>query len=150
MTSPSASNPCRTSERQWRLLLVSWLIALVSTLGALFLGEVKGMEPCVLCWYQRIAMFPLVLILGVAAYTQDARGVKYALPLAAVGWLIALYHCLLYSGLIPKSIQPCGKGASCAEQKLELVGFITIPLMSLVAFSIILLLLMAARKDTKK
>lgn len=150
MNESSALTPHTTSERQWLCLLLGWLVALISTLGALYLGEVMGLEPCVLCWYQRIAMFPLVLILGIAAYTQDPRGVRYALPLAAVGWLIALYHCLLYAGVIPKSIQPCGKGASCAEQKLELVGFITIPLMSLAAFSIILLLLWAARKEPQK
>lgn len=137
------------SERQWRLLTVSWLVALVSTLGALFFSEVMELEPCVLCWYQRIAMFPLVLILGSGAYTQDASSVKYALPLAFVGWLVAIYHCLLYGGFIPGALQPCGKGVSCSAQKLELVGFITIPLLSLLAFSIIVLLLLAAKKVSK-
>lgn len=80
-----------TSERQWTLLTVSWLVALVSTLGALFFSEVMDLEPCVLCWYQRIAMFPLVLILGAGAYTQDASSVKYAFPLAIAGWLVAFY-----------------------------------------------------------
>ncbi|MDO9260046.1 MAG: disulfide bond formation protein B [Polaromonas sp.] len=139
-----------TSERQWTLLTVSWLVALVSTLGALFFSEVMDLEPCVLCWYQRIAMFPLVLILGAGAYTQDASSVKYALPLAIAGWLVAFYHCLLYGGFIPATLQPCGKGVSCSAQKLELVGFITIPLLSLIAFSIIVLLLLAAKKDTKQ
>ncbi|SFD62796.1 disulfide bond formation protein B [Paracidovorax konjaci] len=139
-----------TTERQWPLLLLSWLISLISSLGALYFSEVADLEPCVLCWFQRIAMFPLVLILGIGAYTQDASSVKYALPLSAIGWLLAAYHCLLYGGLIPKGIQPCGKGISCSEQKLELIGFITIPLLSLAAFSFILLLLLAAIKDIKK
>ena len=139
-----------TSERQWTLLTVSWLVALVSTLGALFFSEVMDLEPCVLCWYQRIAMFPLVLILGAGAYTQDASSVKYAFPLAIAGWLVAFYHCLLYGGFIPATLQPCGKGESCSAQKLELVGFITIPLLSLIAFSIIVLLLLAAKKDSKQ
>lgn len=139
-----------TSERQWTLLTVSWLVALVSTLGALFFSEVMELEPCVLCWYQRIAMFPLVLILGAGAYTQDASSVKYALPLAFAGWLTAFYHCLLYGGFLPAAMQPCGKGVSCSAQKLELVGFITIPLLSLLAFSTIILLLLSAKKDSKK
>lgn len=138
------------SQRQWKLLLLGWLVALVSTLGALFFSEVMQLEPCVLCWYQRIAMFPLVLILGAGAYTEDAGSVKYALPLALAGWAAALYHCLLYGGFIPRDMQPCGKGLSCSEVKLELVGFVTIPLLSLVSFSIIVLLLIAVKKDSKK
>ena len=136
--------------RVWACLLMAWLIALVSTLGALFFSGVMGLEPCVLCWYQRIAMFPLVLILGLGVFSQDTRSVKYALPLAALGWLVALYHCLLYGGFIPQGLQPCGKGNSCAAQKLELVGFITIPLLSLLAFTCIVVLLLAAKKDTPK
>lgn len=132
--------------RQWTILLLCWLIALISTLGALFFSDIMGMEPCVLCWYQRIAMFPLVLILGMGLYIQDAHSVKYALPLACAGWLVAFYHCLLYAGYIPQGMQPCGKGASCADVKLELVGFVTIPLLSLLAFSIIVLLLIAVKK----
>lgn len=136
------------SERQWAALWAAWLVALVSMLGALFFSEVMDMEPCVLCWYQRIAMFPLVLILGTGAYQQDTGCVRYALPLAGVGWLVALYHCLLYGGFIPQGLQPCGKGNSCMAQKLELVGFVTIPLLSLLAFTFIVLLLLAARKNT--
>ena len=133
----------------WTLLLAAWLVSVIATAGALFIGEVMLMVPCQLCWYQRIAMFPLVLILGAGAYTQDASSVKYAFPLAIAGWLVAFYHCLLYGGFIPATLQPCGKGVSCSAQKLELVGFITIPLLSLIAFSIIVLLLLAAKKDTK-
>jgi len=142
--------PAVLSHRQWQCLLLAWLVALASTLGALFFSEVMQFEPCVLCWYQRIAMFPLVFILGVGAYTDDAGSAKYALPLALAGWGAALYHCLLYGGFIPKGLQPCGTGLSCSEVKLELVGFITIPLLSLSAFSIIVLLLIAAKKDFKK
>uniref|UniRef100_UPI002FC682D4 disulfide bond formation protein B n=2 Tax=unclassified Hydrogenophaga TaxID=2610897 RepID=UPI002FC682D4 len=60
--------------RAWAVLVVAWGVALVSTLGALFLGEVMGMTPCLLCWYQRIFMFPLALILGMAAFAEDRRG----------------------------------------------------------------------------
>ena len=136
-----------TTDGQWLLLLASWIVALVSTLGALFLSEVMAMSPCVLCWYQRIAMFPLVFILGIGAWTQDPRSVVYAGPLALIGWLLALYHCLLYGGFIPQGLQPCGAGSPCMAQSLELMGFITIPLLSFLSFSLILLLLLAARKS---
>ena len=91
--------------RVWACLLMAWLIALVSTLGALFFSGVMGLEPCVLCWYQRIAMFPLVLMLGMGLYLQDPRSGFYALPLAVVGWLVALYHCLLYGGDVDGNVK---------------------------------------------
>jgi len=150
MFKPQATTGQQASERQWRLLLASWLVALIASLGALYYSEIMALEPCVLCWYQRIAMFPLVLILAVGAYSEDAGSVKYALPLAVAGWWVAFYHCLLYGGFIPQGLQPCGKGASCAAQKLEIAGFITIPLMSLAAFSLIVLLLLAATKKFQK
>lgn len=142
-------NPSLPS-RQWALLLLCWLIALVATLGSLFFSEVMNLEPCVLCWYQRIAIFPLALMLAQGLYTQDSQCVKYALPVACAGWLVALYHCLLYAGFIPKDLQPCGRGLSCADQKLELLGFITIPLLSVAAFSFIIALLIAVKKGLPK
>ena len=135
-------------NRAWWLLFLCWLIAGIATLGSLFFSEVLGLEPCVLCWYQRIAMFPLVPILAIGLYKQDLYSVRYALPLAGAGTLIALYHFLLYTGFVPKGMQPCGRGLSCADVKLELAGFLTIPLMSLLAFSLILVLLVAATRKS--
>ncbi|QEI09533.1 disulfide bond formation protein B [Pigmentiphaga aceris] len=143
---PATPSPSLPANPWWSFLLFSWLIALVSTLGALFLSELMDFTPCVLCWYQRIAMFPLVLILGIGTYTDDVRCIRYAQPLAVIGWLLAVYHCLLYIGLIPTGLQPCGAAGSCAKVDLQLAGFITIPLLSLVAFSLIVLLLWAAKR----
>ena len=139
-----------TKNSYWTLLFLSWLIALVSTLGALFLGEVMGMAPCVLCWYQRIAMFPLVIILALGLLPFDYGSVRYALPLAVTGWAIALYHCLLYWGVVPQSLVPCGQGPSCTDVKLGLAGFISIPLLSLTAFSLIVVLLLIVKKGVLK
>jgi len=97
--------------------------------------------PCVLCWYQRICLFPLVLILGAGLVSFDNHVVKYSLPLAVAGWLTALYHTLLYAGIIPESIQPCSQGISCTEEYIDLFGFITIPMLSLLSFSTIIALL---------
>jgi disulfide bond formation protein DsbB len=140
----------QTDNTHWILLFLSWLIALVSTLGALFLGEVMGLTPCVLCWYQRIAMFPLVIVLGLGLLPFDYRSVRYAIPLAIAGWGISLYHCLLYWGVVPQDLVPCGQGPSCTDVKLELVGFISLPLLSLTAFSLIVLLLLIIKKSTPK
>jgi len=122
-------------------LFLAWLVALTATAGALFLGEVMGKTPCLLCWYQRIAMFPLVLVLGVGLFDGDARSARYALPLAWAGWGLALYHCLLFWGVLSEALGPCQQGVSCADADLQVAGFVPIPLMSLVAFTAILVLL---------
>lgn len=138
----------RATPRQWNLLLIAWLLTLASTAGSLFLSEVMDYVPCVLCWYQRIPMYALVLILGIALRAQDAAVLRYAQPLALVGLVLAAFHCLLYLGFIPKGIQPCGQGASCADVKLELWGFVTIPLMSLLAFAAIAVVLLLVKKES--
>lgn len=133
----------------WAPLFLAWLIALLATAGALFLGEVLGMTPCVLCWYQRIAMFPLVLILGLGLLESDARSVRYALPLAWAGWVIALYHCLIFWGVVSEGLAPCSKGPSCADADVQMAGFVPIPLLSLIAFTGILALLWSSKKRLK-
>ena len=115
----------------------AWLTALVATAGSLFFSEVMDLPPCILCWYQRIAMYPLVLVIGVGIVMRDAKWKYYALALSLVGLAIAIYHNLLYYNLIPESITPCKEGISCTTVQIEWLGFITIPLMSLTAFVIV-------------
>jgi disulfide bond formation protein DsbB len=134
----------------WMLLLTAWLIAATATASALFIGEVMMMVPCQLCWYQRIFMFPLAIVLGMACFSDDRRGAVYALPLAVGGLLMAAYHTLLVAGLIPKSWIPCSAGVSCADQKLEILNGIQIPWLSLVAFFTITLLLTLFLRRTPK
>ncbi|MGN7743762.1 disulfide bond formation protein B [Pseudomonas sp. 22526] len=130
----------------WTLLLGAWLLALVSTLAVLFIGEVMGREPCVLCWYQRAFMFPLVIVLGVACATSDTGVWRYALPLAAVGWLTALYHNLLYFEVIPEAIKPCGAGPSCSGADMSILGGIALPSLSLGVFTLLVVLLVLIRR----
>ena len=130
----------------WLILFACWFIASVATLGSLFFSDVMGYAPCVLCWYQRIFIYPLVLIFGAGLFSFDAGVIKYSLPLAIAGWFVALYHTLLYWGLIPKSIQPCSAGVPCDERYIELFGFLSIPLMSFLAFSTVLGLLIILRR----
>ena len=128
----------------WTVLFAAWLIAAISTLGALFFGEVMKVPTCALCWYQRIFMFPLVLILPAGLFPYDPRVVRYALPLALAGWAIALFHVLLVYGYIPESVQPCSQGVPCSQTFVRWFGFITIPLLALAAFSAMIGLLAAA------
>jgi len=107
----------------WNLLLLTWLFALVSTLSALFIGEVMGQAPCVLCWFQRAFMFPLAVILAIASYRSDFTVWRYALPLTVIGAALAFVHTLLYAGLIPQPIQPCtATGPSCSGAGMTLFG----------------------------
>lgn len=112
----------------------AWIIALVATVGSLFFSEVMNLPPCVLCWYQRIAMYPLVVVVGIGIITRDGGFKNYALPLALLGLAISVYHNLLYYGILPESIAPCTQGISCTSRQIEWLGFITIPLLALTAF----------------
>ncbi|MFZ1699759.1 MAG: disulfide oxidoreductase [Pyrinomonadaceae bacterium] len=116
------------------LLIAAWLMALLGTVGSLFFSEVMQYPPCVLCWYQRVALYPLVLIIGVGIATGDRRVGRYALPLTLAGLAVAVYHNLLYYGFIPESITPCTEGVPCNAVQIELLGFITIPMMALLGF----------------
>ncbi len=128
-------------------LYVAWVLALIGTIGSLFFSEVMLYPPCVLCWYQRIALYPLVVIIGVGIAKRDRSVVKYALPICLIGLAIAFYHNLLYYGFIPESITPCTEGVPCNAKQIELFGFITIPLMALMGFvSIAICLILSRRK----
>lgn len=134
-----------TGDAAWPFVFAAWLIAAVATLGALFLSEVVGVAPCVLCWYQRAFMFPLVFVLATGLFPLDRRVVRYAAPLVAAGWLLALYHLLLTKGVIPAGMTPCTPGIPCSEDPVTWFGFVTIPLLSLLSFTAIGAMLAAAR-----
>ena len=129
------------SDLNWYITFICWIVALLSTLGSLFFSEIMALPACALCWYQRIFMFPLVFILLAALFPFDKNIIKYALPLAVAGWGFAFYHFLLYTGIIPENLQPCSQGVPCSQTYLDLFGFVTIPLLSLVSFSTIVGLL---------
>ena len=134
------------SPRTWQLLFAAWLISVVATAGALFIGEVMGMMPCVLCWYQRIAMFPLVLFLGCALMQQQRAFIVPSLLLSLIGWALASYHTALYWGWIDPTLAPCGDGPSCTKQVLQIFGAVDLPMLSWLAFSGISFLLFLSLK----
>ena len=121
------------------MLVVAWIQALVATVGSLTFSEVLHLTPCTLCWYQRIAMYPLVLVIGVGIVLGDRRVAIYALPASVIGLVIAIYHNLLYFKIVPEGISQCAMGVSCTDRQVELFGIpvLTIPILSLIAFSVI-------------
>lgn len=126
----------------WWWLFAAWVIALAATLAALFIGEILGQEPCLLCWYQRIAMFPLALILGIAVMINDTSVPRYALPLAMAGMAVALWHTLLYAEVVSTAIIPCSaEGPSCTGTAMTILGGVPLPVISLACFLVISILL---------
>lgn len=128
---------------------LAWTTALAAMGGSLFFSNVLGYPPCVLCWYQRIFIYPLVFILGAGILRRDHNMYYYALPLAVIGWGISIYHNLLYFKILPESIAPCVSGVSCTTKFIEYFGFVTIPFLSFLAFTVIIISLIAYRKLNK-
>lgn len=112
-------------------------VALFATLGSLAFSEILHFAPCSLCWYQRILMYPLVVIIGVSIFRRDGSWPLTTAILAGAGWLVALYHNLLQWEILPKGMSPCTSGIPCTTDEAWF-GFITIPLLSFVAFTAIL------------
>jgi disulfide bond formation protein DsbB len=120
-------------------LWIAFLVAAVSTLGSLYFSEVADYIPCQLCWFQRIAMYPLAVILLVAAIRRD-RGVRwYAGPVAAIGAAIATYHYVVEWR--PELEAACGIGPACSDIWFREFGFVTLALMALCGFAAILVLI---------
>jgi disulfide bond formation protein DsbB len=139
----------KATSTNWMLLFLCWLLVSVSATISIFFSSVLEYQPCVLCWYQRICLFPLIFIFAAGLFpTFDKSVIKYALPLTIAGGLTALYHTLLYAGIIPENIQPCSQGVSCTEQYFELFGFISIPMLSFFAFSTLVTLLIILKRRT--
>ena len=127
-------------------IFLSFIVASIATLGSLFFSEVMEFIPCSMCWYQRIFMYPLVIIFLVNMLYPDDKIVKYAMPIVIVGWVFSVYHNLLMFKIIPESIVPCVQGVPCSTEYINWLGFITIPFLSLVSYSIILVLLLIIKK----
>ncbi|MEK7076231.1 MAG: disulfide bond formation protein B [Patescibacteria group bacterium] len=131
------------------MLYIAWITAVASMVSSLYFGEILGLAPCVLCWYQRIAMYPLVLIIGIGIVKKDRNFYYYALPLSLIGGAIAFYQNLLYYNVIQERLTPCTFGISCTTRYIQLLGFIDIPLLSLFSFILITAVLLINKKLNK-
>lgn len=138
--------PASHTSRGWYLIFFAWIIATSGTLTSLFFSEVMQVPICVLCWYQRIALYPLVVMLPLALFPYDTKIIRYISPLVILGWFTALFHVLVVAGIVPKSAQPCVQGIPCSETYVDLLGFLNIPIMSLITFTIIGVLLFLSKK----
>lgn len=136
------------------LLYFAFFLAISGLMGSLYFSEIAGFVPCVLCWVQRITLYPLVPILAVGIFLRDQKLAYYALPLSLSGLGISVYHNLLYWKIIPESLAPCVQGVSCTTTYISWFGFITIPFLSFLAFLSISVALvvyhrLSARRESK-
>lgn len=129
---------------------LAWGISLFSTFASLFFSEILKFPPCSLCWYQRIFMYPLAIIIPVGILSADKYISRYVTALSAFGLLFATYHTLIYHNIIQEAITVCTADLSCKTKQLELFGFLSIPLMSFLSFLLIFIFALKGLKNEKR
>lgn len=117
-----------------RALLLAFIVSLFSVLGSLYYSEIVGYPPCELCWYQRIFMYPQVIILGLGMARKELKAICYSLPLLFAGAIISIYHNYIYYNSLGSSFCGIDGTVSCTTKYITELGYITIPLMALSAF----------------
>jgi disulfide bond formation protein DsbB len=127
------------------LLYFCWLIVLLGCAVSLYYGEILMIEPCRMCWYQRMALFPLALLLGVGTYRNDRTVIRYAIPLCAFGMIVAVLQAI---GIHFPSFQICGR--ECAKPIFSLFGWITFPDLSAAGFALVGSILFFVSSQKKK
>jgi len=131
-------------------LYFAWVVSLVATLGSLYFSEIAGYEPCKLCWFQRIFMYPQTILLGMACYNNDRRLAAYMFPLSIIGGCIALYHYAEQKIPALAKLLPCTVGVPCNEDYINWLGFITIPFLALIAFTLMTYFLWLQKRALKE
>jgi disulfide bond formation protein DsbB len=126
-------------------LWLAFCVAAGATAGSLFLSEVANFVPCELCWYQRILMYPLVIITLPIAIANDYRAARYLLPLPVIGAGVSVYHLLVENGVV-KQAQACLASApgGCATKWINEFGFVTIPTLALTTYALVFAFLLFA------
>lgn len=131
-------------------LFAAWATSIIAMFGSLYFSEIRQYEPCLLCWYQRILMYPFALILGIAVVRKDYKISFYTMIMAAIGGLISLYHYSLQKvPFMADNAVTCGR-VPCTGQYINWLGFITIPFLALTAFIIIFSLSLLIWKKSKE
>jgi disulfide bond formation protein DsbB len=124
---------------------LAFVVTAIAVLGSLSYSDILGYEPCKLCWYQRIFMYPQLIILGIALYAKDRRAPFYATVLSLIGIPIAMIHYFVQRGMLDVGCSTVGYSVSCAKVFTMNLGYITIPLMAFTAFLMNALFLYVSR-----
>ena len=127
---------------------LAFIVAVIAMLGSLTYSNIIGYEPCELCWFQRILMYPQVILLGMALIKKNYKMANYSIVLSIIGALIAVYNYLLQIGVAPATTCSAVEySVSCSQQFILQYGYITIPMMALSAFVLIISLLQAHKRN---
>jgi disulfide bond formation protein DsbB len=126
-------------------LWLTFVVAAVATLGSLFFSEITDFVPCKLCWFQRIFMYPLAIVVPLMALAHDRRAARYVLPLPIIGIPITIYHILIERGVVEQA-KTCLISApgGCATKWIEEFGYVTIPTLALTSFVLCIVFLVFA------
>ena len=129
-------------------LLFAWVTSIIAMGGSLFFSEQMGFIPCTLCWFQRILMYPLTILLGIAFYKNDKEIYKYVLPFSVMGMLVSTYHYVLQKVPSMDEFSTCTSGVPCSGQYINWFHFVTIPFLALIGFTMItiMMVIMMMRK----
>lgn len=121
------------------LIFLAWSTSIIAMFGSLYFSEIRQYEPCTLCWYQRIIMYPFTVLLGIAVIRKEYFISTYAMILSLIGAAVSLYHYLLqHVPFLANSTPSCGR-IPCSGKYINWFGFISIPFLALIAFSVIFL-----------
>ncbi|MDZ5473949.1 disulfide oxidoreductase [Bacillus sp. 31A1R] len=138
------------NDKRENILFIAWASSVIAMFGSLYFSEIRQYEPCLLCWYQRILMYPFVVILGIATVKKDFKIAFYTMILSIIGAGISLYHYSLQKlAFLADTAPACGR-VPCTGQYINWLGFITIPFLALVAFIIIFVCSYMIWKKTKE
>lgn len=140
----------KKNDKRENLLFLAFAAALIAMFGSLYFSEIRQYEPCELCWYQRIVMYPFVVLLGIATVKKDYGIAFYTMILSAVGGMLSLYHYGLQKvSFLADTAPACGR-VPCTGQYINWLGFITIPFLALTAFIIVFVCSFLVWKQTKE
>ena len=138
--------------KKW--LILAEVQAIIAMSGSLYLSDVRGIVPCELCWFQRITLYPQVILYAIALWRKDMRIYYYSLPLLVLGWLVSLYHnSVYYAAHFIHTASPITcrvTGPSCTSHYYAWLGIITIPLLSLIAHSVMIFCMRKLAKQDQK
>jgi disulfide bond formation protein DsbB len=126
-----------------------WFISIIAFLGSLYFSEVRNFIPCNLCWYQRILMYPLVILLFFGTLKKDRNVLIYSLPFAIIGFFISMYHYSLQKFDFMKRMYACEVGEPCDTYYINWLGFITIPFLAFLGFTLIIVSVIYILRKTK-